>query len=135
MEKPRLLIFYSEASGHCRKVDAYLAQIFQRGRNHHTFDVVRLRIDERPKTVALLAIQALPTIMVVQRGEIPVRLNAPRARAEIEQALSPWLQSHADDDELRRLPRPPNSPPDPNRAHFLHPHCADSSGLPAAASG
>ncbi|HWE82133.1 MAG TPA: thioredoxin family protein [Gaiellaceae bacterium] len=91
-DRPRLLIFYSDTSGPCRRLDAHLAQILQRRRNHHAFDIVRLRAADRPKAVELLGITALPTLIVVQRGIVRARLESPRGRPEIEKALSPWLR-------------------------------------------
>ena len=41
-EKPRLVFFHSAASGHCRRVEGFLAQVLQRRRNHGTFKVVRV---------------------------------------------------------------------------------------------
>jgi thiol-disulfide isomerase/thioredoxin len=95
--RPRLLIFYSDTSGPCRRVDAHLAQILQRRRNHHAFDIVRLRAADRPKAVELLGITALPTLLVVQHGVVRARLEAPRGRPEIEKALFPWLRSAESD--------------------------------------
>jgi thioredoxin-like negative regulator of GroEL len=92
-ERPRLLVFYSETSGPCRRADAHLAQILQRRRNHHAFDIVRLCAADRPKAVELLGITTLPTLIVVQNGVIRARLEAPRGRLEIETALYPWLRS------------------------------------------
>ena len=47
-EQPRLVFFYSSLSGHCRRVEGFLAQVLQRRRNHATFDVVLVAEEERP---------------------------------------------------------------------------------------
>jgi len=47
-EQPRLVFFHSSLSGHCRRVEGFLAQVLQRRRNHGTFDVVRVAEEERP---------------------------------------------------------------------------------------
>jgi thioredoxin-like negative regulator of GroEL len=91
-ERPRLLIFYSDTSGLCRRVDAYLAQILQRHHNHDAFDIVRLRVADRPKAVEFFGIDALPTLIVVRDGAVQMRLDAPRRRIEMEKALEPWLR-------------------------------------------
>lgn len=91
--KPRLLVFYSGTSGQCRRVDSYLAQVLQRRRNHDTFEVVRVRVDEEPGAVERLAIEVLPTLLVVEQGAVRARLEGPRGRAEIETALAPWLRT------------------------------------------
>jgi hypothetical protein len=32
----------------CRRIDGFIAQVLQRGRNHGTFDLVRVSVDRRP---------------------------------------------------------------------------------------
>ncbi len=39
---PRLVFFHSTMSGHCRRVEGFLAQVLQRRRNHGTFALVRV---------------------------------------------------------------------------------------------
>ena len=46
--KPRLLFFTSSVSGHCRRVEGFLAQVLQRRRNHGTFRLLRIDESERP---------------------------------------------------------------------------------------
>ena len=45
---PRLVFFHSALSGHCRRVEGFLAQVLQRRRNHGTFDVVKVAEEEHP---------------------------------------------------------------------------------------
>jgi thioredoxin-like negative regulator of GroEL len=92
---PRLLFFYSETSGPCRRTAAHLAQILQRRRNHHTFEVVRIRASDRPKAVELLGITILPTLIVVEDGAVRARVEGPHGRPEIEETLRPWLRTSA----------------------------------------
>ena len=47
-EQPRLVFFHSTLSGHCRRVEGFLAQVLQRRRNHGTFTVLRVAEEERP---------------------------------------------------------------------------------------
>jgi thioredoxin-like negative regulator of GroEL len=89
--QPRLIFFTSTVSGHCRRVEGFLAQVLQRRRNHGTFRVVTVRAEERPDLVARFGVTELPTLLVVAERQVRARLERPRGCKEIEQLLSPWL--------------------------------------------
>lgn len=91
-ERPRLIFMYSDRSGQSRRVDGFLAQVLQRRRNHQTFAMTRISVDERSDIAARLGVDAVPAILVVEAGKISCRLVLPRGAREIEEALSPWLQ-------------------------------------------
>jgi thioredoxin-like negative regulator of GroEL len=88
---PRLVIFTSPLSGHCRRVEGYLAQVLQRRRNHGTFRVTFVDAAERPDLAEHFAVAELPTLVVVQDGVARARLERPRGCREIERLLAPWL--------------------------------------------
>ena len=90
-QQPRLVFFHSAQSGHCRRVEGFLAQVLQRRRNHGTFQVVRVEEDERPDLLEHFKIQTVPTLVVVQGHSVAGRLERPRGCREIEGFLSPWL--------------------------------------------
>jgi len=90
-QQPRLVFFYSTLSGHCRRVEGFLAQVLQRRRNHGTFHVVRVDEEERPDLIERFKIQTLPTIVVVEGKAVAGRLERPRGCREIEGFLAPWL--------------------------------------------
>src|SRR5687768_4657153 len=89
--KPRLIFFTSSVSGHCRRVEGFLAQVLQRRRNHGTFRVLRVERDSRPDLVAHFGIAELPTLVVVEDRVVRARIERPRGCREIERALAPWL--------------------------------------------
>ena len=64
-EKPRLVFFHSNVSGHCRRVEGFLAQVLQRRRNHGTVKLYRVAEEERPDLVERFRIDAMPTLVVV----------------------------------------------------------------------
>ena len=64
-EQLRLVFFHSTLSGHCRRVDGFLAQVLQRRRNHGTFNVVRVAEEERPDLLERFKIDTVPTLLVV----------------------------------------------------------------------
>ena len=90
--KPRLIFFTSSVSGHCRRVEGFLAQVLQRRRNHGTFRLVRVDESERPDLMERFGVRALPTLIVVEGRTQKARLERPRGCRDIEQLLSPWLR-------------------------------------------
>lgn len=87
----RLVFFHSASSGHCRRVEGFLAQVLQRRRNHGTFHVVHVAEEERPDLLQRFRIQTLPTLVVVEGKSVAGRLERPRGCREIEGFLSRWL--------------------------------------------
>ena len=65
-DQPRLVFFHSTLSGHCRRVEGFLAQVLQRRRNHGTFDVVLVAEEERPDLLERFKIETVPTLVVVR---------------------------------------------------------------------
>src|SRR5215831_10767650 len=89
--QPRLVFFYSSLSGHCRRVEGFLAQVLQRRRNHGTFQVVRVAEEERPDLLERFRIETVPTLIVVEGRAVAGRLEQPRGCRDIEGFLTPWL--------------------------------------------
>jgi thioredoxin-like negative regulator of GroEL len=89
--KPQLLLFSSRVSGRCRRVDGFLAQVLQRRANHATFELERVDVEERPRLHASFGIDEVPTLVVVEDGEIKGRIAAPTGCKSIERFLAPWL--------------------------------------------
>ena len=91
-EQLRLVFFHSTLSGHCRRVEGFLAQVLQRRRNHGTFRIVRIAEEERPDLLERFRIESVPTLVVVQGKEVAGRLEQPRGCRDIEGFLAPWLK-------------------------------------------
>jgi thioredoxin-like negative regulator of GroEL len=89
--QPRLVFFHSTLSGHCRRVEGFLAQVLQRRRNHGTFRVVRVAEEERPDLLEHFKIETVPTLIVVEGQAVAGRLERPRGCRDIEGFLAPWL--------------------------------------------
>jgi len=89
--KPRLVFFHSAFSGHCRRVEGFLAQVLQRRRNHGTFKLYRVAREERPDLVERFDVEAMPTLVVVEGRQVRARLERPRGCRDIEAFLAPWL--------------------------------------------
>jgi thioredoxin-like negative regulator of GroEL len=90
-QQPRLVFFHSTVSGHCRRVEGFLAQVLQRRRNHGTFRVVRVAEEERPDLLERFNVVDVPTLIVVEGKLVAGRLERPRGCRDIEGFLAPWL--------------------------------------------
>jgi thioredoxin-like negative regulator of GroEL len=91
VEQPRLVFFHSTLSGHCRRVEGFLAQVLQRRRNHGTFTVVRVAEEEHPDLLERFKIETVPTLVVIENKAVTARLERPRGCRDIEGFLAPWL--------------------------------------------
>jgi thioredoxin-like negative regulator of GroEL len=86
------VLFYSRASGRCRRVDGFIAQVLQRRANHDTFNVERVEVSDRPDLHDRFGIEMLPTLVVVEGNRLQGRLTDPGGCAEIDRFLAPWLR-------------------------------------------
>ncbi|HYY65200.1 MAG TPA: thioredoxin family protein [Gaiellaceae bacterium] len=89
--KPSLVFFQSEASGRCRRVEGFLAQVLQRRSNHDTFEILRVDADKQADLVEQFRIETIPTLVVVVGKRAQARLPNPRGCRDIETFLAPWL--------------------------------------------
>jgi thioredoxin-like negative regulator of GroEL len=88
---PQLLFFYSDTSGSCRRVEGFLAQVLQRRRNHHSFQLRRIDVDRHAALAQRLGVDGVPSLIVVENKRVRARLSRPRGCAEISRVLAPWL--------------------------------------------
>ena len=89
--RPEIVFFGSSRSGHCRRVEGFIAQVLQRRRNHETFDLVRVSVERRPDLAEKFRIEQVPTICVVEGRKLCRTIVAPRGCRELERELEPWL--------------------------------------------
>ena len=88
--KPKLVLF-SPRSGQCRRVEGFIAQVLQRRRNHDTFELVRVSVDEHANLVQRFRVETVPTLCVVEGTRLQKRIAAPRGCRELAEELGPWL--------------------------------------------
>jgi thioredoxin-like negative regulator of GroEL len=89
--KPKLVFFHSPRSGRCRRVEGFIAQVLQRRSNHHTFDLVRVSVEQRPDLAEKFGVETVPTICVVEGRRLRKRIATPRGCRELERELARWL--------------------------------------------
>jgi thioredoxin 1 len=92
VQRPRLVFFYSQVSGRCRRAEGFLAQVLQRRRNHETFDLHRVSVDRRPDLAERFGVESVPTVVVVEGRRIKRRIVSPSGCRELERELQPWLK-------------------------------------------
>jgi len=92
ISKPRLVFFFSKASGRSRRVEGYLSQVLQRRRNHDSFELLNVDVDEHAELAERFRIEEVPTIVVVEDKRVRDRLASPRGCRDIERLLAPWLR-------------------------------------------
>ena len=91
-ERPRLILFHSSTDGRCRRAEGFLAQVLQRRRNHHTFDLVRVDVVQRPELAERLGVVEVPTLVVVTDKKVRRKIVAPNGCRDLEAELAPWLR-------------------------------------------
>ena len=89
--RPKLVFVYGQASGPSRRVEAFLAQVLQARHNQETFELVRICAEKQPRLLEQLGVSGVPTILVIDQRQIRARLERPRGRRAIADALEPWL--------------------------------------------
>ena len=90
--KPRLLFFYAPTDGGTRRLEALLAQVLQRRKNHRTFEITRVDATARTDVADRFGIKLLPSLVVVAERRVQARLEQPRGCIEIKAMLEPWLR-------------------------------------------
>jgi len=90
-QQPKLVFFHSALSGHCRRVEGFLAQVLQRRRNHGTFKLYRVDEQDRPDLLDRFGVSQTPTLVVVEDKHVRARLEHPKGCRDIERFLAPWL--------------------------------------------
>ena len=90
--RPRLVFFHSKVCGRCRRVEGFIAQVLQRRKNHGTFALLQVDVDQRQDLVERFGIDEVPTLVVVADRRVQGRLTHPRGCRDIEDLLKPWLQ-------------------------------------------
>jgi thioredoxin-like negative regulator of GroEL len=73
-------------------VEGFIAQVLQRRRNHDTFEIVKVSVDERPDLARKFQVDELPTICVVDDRRLQLSIVSPRGCRQLERELEPWLR-------------------------------------------
>jgi thioredoxin 1 len=88
-EKPVLVDFWAPWCGPCKTLAPLLAEIAQEHAGKLT--VVKLDIDDNPRTAGELSIMSIPTMTLFVDGKAAKTINGPKSKKAILESLSQWL--------------------------------------------
>jgi thioredoxin 1 len=88
-EKPIIVDFWAEWCGPCRAVSPILEEIA----NEHAdkISVVKLNVDENPRTAAAYGITSIPTMNVYQGGQVVKQIIGAKPKAALLRDLAGFI--------------------------------------------
>jgi thioredoxin-like negative regulator of GroEL len=86
------MYFTSRRSGPARRVESLLDQVLQERKNHDAFERTVVDVDDDGSVASEYAVEAVPTILVVEDGREVCRIDGRPSVAALREALSPWLR-------------------------------------------
>jgi thioredoxin-like negative regulator of GroEL len=91
-DRALLMYFTSRRSGPARRVESLLDQVLQERKNHEAFERTVVDVDDNGPVADEYAVEAVPTILVVEDGREVCRIDGRPSVAALREALSPWLR-------------------------------------------
>ena len=88
-EKPIIVDFWAEWCGPCRAVSPILEEIA--GEHADKISVVKLNVDENPRTAAAYGITSIPTMNVYQGGQVVKQIIGAKPKAALLRDLAGFI--------------------------------------------
>ena len=86
-KKPVVVDFWAEWCGPCRMIAPALEEIAA-GELSGKVKILKLNVDENPKTAAKYNVMSIPTLMVFKNGEMASRQVGAAPKAKLEQWIT-----------------------------------------------
>ena len=88
-DKPVLVDFWAEWCGPCRQVSPILEEIA--GEHAEKIEIVKLNVDENPRTAADYGITSIPTMNVYQGGQVVKSIVGAKPKAALLRELADFI--------------------------------------------
>jgi thioredoxin-like negative regulator of GroEL len=92
-DKPLLVFFTSERSGPARRMESLLAHLARKERTR--VRIMRVEVNEQPELAEKFRVQAVPTLVLVQRKRVVDRIDGRASAPSIEAMLARHLATPA----------------------------------------
>ncbi|HEY5295675.1 MAG TPA: thioredoxin family protein [Gaiellaceae bacterium] len=92
--RPLLVFFTSASSGPCRRMESLVAHIARKERNR--LRVIQIDVDQRADLVQQLAVESVPTLVLIKDRKAVGRLDGRSSAPQIEAMLNQHLAASND---------------------------------------
>ena len=88
-DKPVVLDFWAEWCAPCRQISPIINQLAEKYGDK--IKVVKMNIDESPKTPGKYGVRAIPTVLAFQNGQVVKQLQGARPKAAFTEMVNDLL--------------------------------------------